>query len=145
MAKGKARAPREELKASARRVWLAGLGALAVAEEEGGKLFKSLVRRGESFESEGGKRAEALAHQLGGLRGRAGKVVDRLGDTMDDRVTRVLHRIGVPTRDEIRALTRKIEHLTATVEKTRARKPTAAARKPSPPAAPEMTPEPPKA
>ena len=43
----------EELKTSAHRIWLAGLGAMAVAEEEGSKLFKSLVERGESYEGKG--------------------------------------------------------------------------------------------
>jgi len=32
------------LRKSAHDVWLAGLGALSLAEEEGGKLFKALVR-----------------------------------------------------------------------------------------------------
>ena len=38
------------LRESVEQVWLAGLGALALTEEEGSKLFKTLVKRGEGFE-----------------------------------------------------------------------------------------------
>ena len=43
----------EELKDSVHRIWLAGLGALAAAEEEGGKIFSRLVERGRDVESRG--------------------------------------------------------------------------------------------
>ena len=43
----------EELKDSVHRIWLAGLGALAAAEEEGNKLFSRLVDRGRDVESKG--------------------------------------------------------------------------------------------
>ena len=36
----------EQLKASAQEIWLAGLGALARAQEEGGKMFDTLVKEG---------------------------------------------------------------------------------------------------
>ena len=41
----------DELKDSAHRIWLAGLGALAAAEEEGVKVFSRLVDRGRDVES----------------------------------------------------------------------------------------------
>ena len=39
------------LRESMEEVWLAGRGALAIAEEEGSKFFHSLVKRGEGFET----------------------------------------------------------------------------------------------
>ncbi|MGB5658402.1 MAG: phasin family protein, partial [Thermoanaerobaculia bacterium] len=36
-----------EVVQSAQKIWLAGIGALATAEEEGSKLFNSLVKKGE--------------------------------------------------------------------------------------------------
>ncbi len=35
----------------AHKIWLAGLGAVAIAEEEGGKLFKGLVEKGQTSRS----------------------------------------------------------------------------------------------
>jgi hypothetical protein len=40
----------DDLKHSARKIWLAGLGALSIAEREGTKTFNSLVEHGEHFE-----------------------------------------------------------------------------------------------
>ena len=40
----------EDLKTSLEKVWLAGLGALAQAEKQGGKLFKTLVKKGKKYE-----------------------------------------------------------------------------------------------
>jgi polyhydroxyalkanoate synthesis regulator phasin len=100
----------QELRESAHKIWLAGLGALSTAEKEGEKLFKKLVERGEELESRG-KDQVAKAR---------GKVEDALGDVegkFDERVANVLHRMGVPTRDEIRMLTKRVEELSAKVDK----------------------------
>src|SRR5215467_10037571 len=43
----------DELKESVHRIWLAGLGALAAAEEEGSKIFSRLVERGKDVEAKG--------------------------------------------------------------------------------------------
>lgn len=45
-----ARSLPREARESAQKIWLAGLGALAVAEEEGGHLFERLVQRGLELE-----------------------------------------------------------------------------------------------
>lgn len=44
------RTMRREARQSAQRIWFAGLGALAMAEEEGAQLFESLVERGRELE-----------------------------------------------------------------------------------------------
>jgi len=131
---GRKKAPKDfeaRVKDSAQRIWLAGLGAFALAEEEGGKLFKSLVSKGESFEDKGRDqfekardRFESLAEVArdkasevaGGVRERAGTAWDRVGGNVDEAVASALHKVGVPTREEIHRLTRRIEHLTTLVE-----------------------------
>jgi len=110
----------EPLMESAHRIWLAGLGALATAEEEGGKLFRQLVERGESFRgpvkepirSARGKVQETVDE----VRSRAGRTVERLESAVDDRVGSVLEKIGVPSRAEIADLTRRVERLTRAIE-----------------------------
>jgi poly(hydroxyalkanoate) granule-associated protein len=107
----------DEVKDSAHRIWLAGLGALSAAEEEGSKLFARLVERGKGFEAEG-------KDQFTKAKKKAEKVYEDVTETLDDKVTAALHRLGVPTRDEIKRLTKKVEELTAKVEQL---KPKAAA------------------
>jgi len=101
---------RSELKESAQRIWLAGLGAFAVAEEEGSKMFNSLVERGREWESEGRERVDEVRSKA---RSKVGDRFDDLEGKIDARITDALHRFGVPTRDEIRELSRRVEELTA--------------------------------
>ncbi|MEO8198381.1 MAG: phasin family protein [Thermoanaerobaculia bacterium] len=119
---------KEEIKQNAEKVWLAGLGALATAEEEGGKLFRGLMKKGESYEKKGLAQFDKLKAKVEGVaetaKDRAGeawgkvedKVVD-VEDKLDDRVAVVLRKIGVPSKNEIATLTRRVEELTLLVEK----------------------------
>jgi len=58
IAKKKSKQLQDELMGSAHRVWLAGLGAMAMAEQESNKLFKALVERGETVEVRGKETVE---------------------------------------------------------------------------------------
>jgi poly(hydroxyalkanoate) granule-associated protein len=119
---------KEEIKANAGKVWMAGLGALATAEEEGGKLFRGLVKKGESYEKRGLAQFEKLKSKVEeaaeAARGRAGEAWEKVEETVeeaegkwDDRVVGVLRKIGIPSKTEIAALTRRVEELTSLVEK----------------------------
>jgi poly(hydroxyalkanoate) granule-associated protein len=134
------KAATKQVKDTANKVWLAGLGAVAMAEEEGGKLFKGLVGKGKELEATGREKleqAQKTVETLAGaakekvetattdVRGRASELLGKLEDEWDDRMARTLKRFGVPTRDEISRLTRRIEELTRLVEKK-----SAAARRP---------------
>ena len=119
MAKKKAKELQGELMESAHKVWLAGLGALAMAEEEGSKLFKNLVDRGEGLESRGKERVEKARDAVSGVKVVAESYWDTFERTLDDKVTSVIHRIGVPTKDEIETLTGKVEDLTKAVANLR--------------------------
>jgi poly(hydroxyalkanoate) granule-associated protein len=105
---------------SVHRIWLAGLGALATAEEEGSKVFSSLVSKGRKYESSIKKPVDKATTRVRGtvkeVRGRAGKTVKKIEKAFDEQVDAALHRIGVPTRKEIAALTRKVERLTKAIQ-----------------------------
>ena len=105
----KAKNLQDELMDSAHRIWLAGLGALAAAEEEGSKVFSRLVERGKDVESKG-------REQVNTAKGRAESAWSGVGEKVDEKVTAALHRLGVPTREEIRTLTAKVEELNAKVD-----------------------------
>jgi poly(hydroxyalkanoate) granule-associated protein len=115
----------DELKDSAHRIWLAGLGALAVAEEEGGKLFSRLVDRGREVESRGKVEVDKAVGKakttVDKAKSKAGDAWEGVGSKVDDALTGALHRIGVPTRDEIHNLTRRIEELNSKVEQLKPR------------------------
>ena len=110
----------DDLKESAHRIWLAGLGALAAAEEEGSKVFSRLVDRGRDVEAKGRVEAkdqfDKAKDQFDKAKAKAGSTWDDLSGKVDEAVTSALHRLGVPTRDEIRNLTQKVEELNAKVD-----------------------------
>jgi poly(hydroxyalkanoate) granule-associated protein len=108
----------EDVKDTAHRIWLAGLGALAAAEEEGSKLFSKLVDRGREVESRGKVEVDKV---VGNAKAKAESTWDDLGSKVDDTITAALHRLGVPTREEIHTLTKRVEELNAKVELLRPR------------------------
>lgn len=113
----KSKARQTDLMESAHRIWLAGLGAVALAEEEGSKVFKNLVERGQDMEERGKERVAQAKGTMSGVKTVAESYWDTLGRLIDDRLTAVIHRLGVPTKEEIEALTKKVDNLNKTMEK----------------------------
>ena len=102
---------------SARQVWLAGVGAWSRAQAEGSKLFDSLVRDGMQAEREGAGTDGAGAADI---RGFASGTWDRLGQFVEDAVQRSLLRLGVPRREDLEALARRIDALGEELREARA-------------------------
>jgi poly(hydroxyalkanoate) granule-associated protein len=92
-------------------VWLAGLGALAKAQAEGSKAFEALVQQGVAMQNKtqalAKERMEAMAQQATG--GPASW--NRLGGIFEDRVAQALHSLGMPSSQELAALTARVEAL----------------------------------
>lgn len=105
---------------SARQVWLAGVGALSMAEEEGGKLFEQLVKRGSTYESKNKERLTAIVGNVRDVRTDMSGVFGRVTAPVNNAVAKALNRLGVPTRKEIAQLTRRVEELTRAVERSKA-------------------------
>jgi poly(hydroxyalkanoate) granule-associated protein len=106
-------APAKDLRKYTQQIWLAGLGAFAKAEEEGGKLFDNLVKIGEDLES---KTREIADNTVGEVRGR---VLDKATDTrerveraFDDRITSALTRLGIPSQRDLDQINDRLETLT---------------------------------
>ena len=100
---------------SAHQIWLAGLGALSLAEDESGKLFKALVKRGKVFEENASDKVDVLKKKLD-VRKVAADAVEKIGDTFDEGVTDVLHRLGLPSKKEIDGLSKRVDRLTKALE-----------------------------
>jgi poly(hydroxyalkanoate) granule-associated protein len=109
------------IRKSAHEIWLAGLGALTLAEEEGSKIFKTLVKRGAGMEATNKARLEKLIAKVKPMREDAGARLQKVGVGMDNSMAAVLHRLGVPTRREIQGLTKRVEELTHSLERKRPR------------------------
>ncbi|CAM5780944.1 phasin family protein [Ottowia pentelensis] len=114
--------PPNAVQEPAHNIWLAGLGALASAQanaqSEGTKAFEALVKQGMEMQ----ERSQALAKQqwaeaaqrIGelttGASGSTGSW-DRLGGIFEGRVARALANLGMPSTEEIKQLTRRVEAL----------------------------------
>jgi poly(hydroxyalkanoate) granule-associated protein len=127
------------VKESAQQIWLAGLGAFAKAQEEGTKVFETLVKEGGSIQM----RTRAVAEEkIGEVTGKVTKVAgevskqatqswDKLEQVFEQRVERALNRLGVPSSKEVQALTARVEELNASVQALGGKPVKAAARKTS--------------
>lgn len=114
----------EQANETAREVWLAGLGAFARAQDEGNKLFDSLVKEGAELEkktkNDVNKRVVdfrgAVESRVGKVRDTANANLQKIEGVFEDRVARVLARLGVPTADDIQELTRRVQALSKEVK-----------------------------
>jgi poly(hydroxyalkanoate) granule-associated protein len=107
------------IRRSAQQIWLAGLGAFALAGEEGTKLFSSLVKKGATIEKHNKARLEKMFARVGRVRDDAGRALGRIGNPLDTGMNVALHQLGVPTRKEIVTLTKRVEELTRVVGRTK--------------------------
>jgi poly(hydroxyalkanoate) granule-associated protein len=98
---------------SAQQIWLAGLGAFAKAQEEGGKVFDALVKEGESIQSKTRKMTDERIAQVAG---KAAGTWDRLEQVFEDRVARALGSLGVPSKQDIDRLSKRVIELSAAVQ-----------------------------
>ena len=90
-----------KIKDSANQIWLAGLGAFAKAQAEGGKMFESLGQEGEAMQNKARKTAEET---LSEVKSKATGTWDKLEQVFEDRVARALHSLSVPTRKDVDSL-----------------------------------------
>jgi poly(hydroxyalkanoate) granule-associated protein len=99
---------------SAHNIWLAGLGAFAKAQEEGGKLFETLVKEGEIVQQRARKSAD---EKIAEVNATASGTWEKLEQVFEDRVARALRGLGVPTGQDVKELSARVSELTAVVEK----------------------------
>ncbi len=123
-----------KLSESAQQIWLAGVGAFGRAQAEGTKMFEALVKEGMNFEQTArrfaGGRADsvrdAVESKVGQARERATDTWDRLEKVFEDRVQRALVKLGVPGREDLADLSRRVETLTGELRRQGGKAPAAA-------------------
>ena len=118
----------DNVKAQAQEIWLAGLGAFSKAQQEGGKMFQTLVDDGVSMQRNAQKAAEAkiaeatekmtsmaqqFTQQASVLGQKATGQWDRLESIFEERVAKALTRMGVPQADALAAFEARVAALEA--------------------------------
>jgi poly(hydroxyalkanoate) granule-associated protein len=88
---------RATLRQSAHEIWLAGLGAFAKAQAEGGKVFDALVKEGEHLQSKVQAPLEQLSTKAEALAQQASRPWERLETALDARSQQWLERLGLPS------------------------------------------------
>jgi hypothetical protein len=118
------------VKGVARKIWLAALGAVAAVDEGGSRAFHGLIKRGEAFEKRN--------------RPRVKETWDRVGGRFDHKVAGVLQRMDVPSGEDLKSLSRRIEQLSDSVDRLQTRRAAVQAEASPPPgvASPKPDPEP---
>ena len=107
------------VKDSAQQIWLAGLGAFSKAQEEGGKVFESLVKEGLTIQrktqavaeekiTEATSRVTTMASDIGS---KAQGQWDKLENIFEDRVAKALAKLGVPSARDLEALSARVDAL----------------------------------
>jgi len=128
------------LSESAQQIWLAGVGAFGRAQVEGTRLFEGLVKEGLNLEQTARKFAgnrtnvvrDVVETRVDQARERATDTWDRLEKVFEDRVQRALTKLGVPGRDDLADLSKRVETLTAELRRQGAPAWKAPARKSAP-------------
>lgn len=113
----------DAIRSSVDQIWQAGLGAFAKAQHEGEDLYERLVREGADVQ----RRTQQLAgEQLAGVPETVAKMAETVGkqafgswekleSVFEDRVSRSLRKLGVPSHEDIAALSAQISDLQKSV------------------------------
>jgi poly(hydroxyalkanoate) granule-associated protein len=109
------------------QVWLAGMGAISRAQQEGPKAFQDAVSEGLKLLDKSRENAEQLLRELlgsaqgsvmtrvDGVREQANETLDNIEALLQNRVQKAMQQMGVPNADEVRLLNRRIAELNETV------------------------------
>jgi poly(hydroxyalkanoate) granule-associated protein len=122
------------VKESAQQIWLAGLGAFSKAQEEGSKVFDTLVKEGLTIQRKTQAVAEEkiseatskMANMATDIQSKAGHQWDKLENIFEERVAKALNKLGVPSAKDVDALIARIDELNKNVQKMSGKVPAAA-------------------
>ena len=110
----------EHMKDSAQQIWLAGMGAFAKAQQEGTKIFETLVKDGTKLQeatqqaqakvAQAAEKMSAMANDMGQ---RATGQIDRLEGIFEERVAKALQHMGLPSAKDLADLQERVAALEA--------------------------------
>ncbi len=107
---------RKFVKESAHKCFLAGLGAISLASEKGSRFFDDLIKKGRDFEIKDKDGAESTQDNMAEIKKKAESYRKTFESAMDEKLKKVIGKIGIPTREDISNLTKRVDLLMANVE-----------------------------
>lgn len=118
---------------SAQHIWLAGIGALGRVQQQGSRLFESLVHEGEQLERRNRDRVrhnaetarERVNAQFNDVKGNARRGWNRFVHQIEEQIHQVLMHLHVPKREELDALRQEVTELRAQIARLHANQATA--------------------
>jgi len=115
----------QRLLGTVHQIWLAGLGAASKASRGAPRLLDELVVEGARVQAQKRGAAEkvmkglmkAVNARVGEVRGQASDTLSSLENIFQTRVQRALTQLGVPSADEVEALSKRIDMLNGNIDK----------------------------
>ncbi len=104
---------------SARTIWNAHRAAFETTRNEAGKVLGVAIDESQKFTARGRNKADSVVENLAGV---ADERLSSLEQALQQGVSRVIRRIGLPTAKDVNALSRRVEQLATKVESRVARK-----------------------
>lgn len=111
------------------RIWLAGLGAVSKAQHGAPQLLEDLIEEGAQVDAQARSAAKKavddllstmhkqVSSRIGQVRGQTSEALENLEKMFQVRVHRALTQLGVPSSEEIEALSKRVDTLNASIDK----------------------------
>ena len=126
-AKHHAESPTEQILAVGKAAVETAQEAIAKAQEtvekiqqEGSKILESLVKESgkvlDETQKKAGEKVDEIKGRVEEARSKAAETLDNLEQIFEERVSRALSRLGIPTRDDFQAIAKNLEELNQSVQ-----------------------------
>ena len=111
----------DNVKQSVKNVFLAGLGAMSVAQKEAGKTFDKFIKEGKKFEKESKKSINKLTDtaesKFDKFKNMGKKQFNKVENIFEKKVESALGKLDIPTTNDIGELNKRLETLIKEVKK----------------------------
>ncbi|HUG04780.1 MAG TPA: phasin family protein [Steroidobacteraceae bacterium] len=105
---------------SARTIWNAQRAAFETTHHEAGKVFGVAINESQKLSTRVLDRREDMIDNLAGV---ADEQLTTIEHSLQQGMSRVIRRVGLPTAKDVNSLSRRVDALTARVNSRAARKP----------------------
>lgn len=113
-----------------RELWMAGLGAVSQIQEKSESTFNALIEDGKKLQKKTvntvEKQTQSVRKDVGSrydsIKSSVSKRIDSLGNVFENRVASVLARFDIPTAEDVKQLTLRVEALNKQIKTMKARK-----------------------
>ena len=113
-----------DVRDTARNVFLASLGAVSISRKEGARIVDTLIEQGQDLRDRTVKMAEGKVNDVrkqvigvvGKVQKQATSNLTQVEGVVGGQVTRVLSRLGIPSKADVQELSRRVADLNRQVK-----------------------------